>query len=388
MSHLVACMDVWVPAVQEVVKRAAPPQLDLRFARTYDEADQMALVEDAEFLLPGFAPVSEAMLQHAKKVRMVQKWGNGIDSIDVAALRRMGIPLMIAAGSNAAPVAELAIALMLGVYRRLPYVNRAMREGGFPMSEMRETCFQITGKTVGLVGFGNTGRMLARRLRGFDAKLIYFDARRADPETERALSATYAPLRDVLAQSDILSLHAPLNAGTAKMIDAASIASMKDGAILINTARGGLVDEKALYEALAIGKLRGAGLDAFDPEPPSADNPLLTLDQVVVTPHAGGGVFDNVENVARHTLGNIMRFVRGEPIPAMDVIIPVTPAQSRWPSPWTSRWRLRLAALTRSTSTSSIRSFPRRRGLYARRNASACRRAAAANTACKNMVNN
>ena len=327
MSHVVACMDVWAPAVREVVRRTAPPELELRFASTYDQGEQMALVEHAEFLLPGFAPVSESMLRHAQKVRMVQKWGIGTDSIDVAAMRRMGIPLMIAAGSNAAPVAELAIALMLAVYRRLPYVNRAMRQGLWPTPELRETCFQIAGKTVGLVGFGNIGRMLARRLRGFDAHLVYFDARRADPETERSLGARYAPFEEVLAHSDILSLHAPLNAETTRMINARSITSMKDGAVLINTARGGLVDETALYEALASGKLRGAGLDAFDPEPPAADNPLLSLDQVVVTPHAGGGVFDNVEHVARHTLGNIVRFLRGEPLPSADVVIPVLPSQ-------------------------------------------------------------
>lgn len=326
MSHVVACMDVWAPAVREVVRRTAPAELELRFASSYEQAEQMALVEHAQFLLPGFATVSQAMLQHAKKLRMVQKWGIGYDSIDVEAMRRMGIPLAIAAGSNAGPVAELAIALMLAVYRRVPYVNRAVRQGLWPTPELRETCFQITGKTVGLVGFGNIGRMLARRLSGFDAQLVYFDARRADADTERALGARYAPLAEILAQSDIVSLHAPLNSETARMINARSIASMKDGAVLINTARGGLVDEKALYEALVSGKLRGAGLDAFDPEPPTADNPLLTLEQVVVTPHAGGGVFDNVENVARHTLGNIMRFLRGEPIPAADVVIAITPA--------------------------------------------------------------
>ena len=326
MTHVVACMDVWAPAVRAEVQRNAPAELELRFADSYEVAEQMALVADAEFLLPGFAPVTEAMLQHASKVRMVQKWGIGYDSIDLAALRRRRIPLAIAAGSNAAPVAELAIALMLGVYLRLPYVNRAMRQGLWPTPELRETCYQISGKTIGLVGFGNIGRMLARRLAGFDAELIYFDAQRADAQTEQALKARYAPLAEVLAHSDILSLHAPLNADTRQLINAQSIAAMKDGAVLINTARGGLVDEAALYRALLSGKLRGAGLDAFDPEPPSRDNPLLTLEQVVVTPHAGGGVFDNVGHVARHTLGNIMRFLRGEPLPAADVIVPANSA--------------------------------------------------------------
>jgi len=322
MSHLVACLDVWAPAVREVVARTAPSELDLRFATSYDDAEQMGLVENAEFLLPGWAAVTEPMLAHAKKLRMIQKWGIGYDRIDVEAARKRGIPLAITAGSNAGPVAELAIALMLAVYRRIPYNTQAMRQGKWPKSEMRETCFQIAGKTVGLVGFGNIGRMLARRLSGFDARVVYFDERRADLETEQALHASHVPLADLLAQSDIVSLHAPFTPQTAKMINAGSIATMKDGAILINTARGELVDEGALYDALVSGKLRGAGLDAFDPEPTSADNPLLKLDQVVVTPHAGGGVFDNVENVARHSLGNIMKFLRGEALSPADVVIP------------------------------------------------------------------
>jgi len=323
MKHVVACLDVWAPAVRDVVAQAAPPELELHFATSYDLAEQHALAEGAEILLPGFAAVTADMLARSPRVRMVQKWGIGIDSIDLDAVRRHGVALAITAGANAGPVAELAIALMLAVYRRIPYVNRAMREGRWPTPEMRETCYQITGKTVGLVGFGSIGRMLAHRLRGFDAELVYFDPRRADTMTEQTLQVRHAPLREVLAVSDILSLHVPLMPQTERMINAGTIASMKDGAVLINTSRGGLVDERALFDALVRGKLRGAGLDAFDPEPPAMDNPLLGLDQVVVTPHAGGGVFDNVGNVARHAFGNILRFLRGEPIAVADLLIPV-----------------------------------------------------------------
>jgi phosphoglycerate dehydrogenase-like enzyme len=321
MSYRVACMDVWAPAVQRAVRDAAPPERELSFAASYDLAEQMALVRDADFLLPGFAAVTAAMLAQAPRVRMIQKWGIGIDSIDLAAVRERGIILAITTGANAGPVAELTIALILAIYRRIPYVNRVMRQGTWPTPEMRETCFQITGKTVGLVGFGHIGRMVARRLAGFDADIVYSDMRRAEPDTEHQLRARHVSLAELLACSDIVSLHAPLTDQTRRMINAASIAGMRDGAILINTARGALVDEGALYDALVRGKLRGAGLDAFESEPPAADNPLLGLEQVVVTPHAGGGVLDNVGNVARHALGNILRCIRGEPIPAADLVV-------------------------------------------------------------------
>ncbi len=128
---------------------------------------------------------------------------------------------------------------------------------------------------------------------------------------------------ELLWKSDIVSLHAPFLPETAKIINAASIATMKTGAVLINTARGELVDEKALYEALVSGKLRGAGIDAFDPEPPLPGNPLLKLDQVLVTPHTGGAVFDNVENVAEHAIGNILKFLCGKPLAQADIVVPV-----------------------------------------------------------------
>lgn len=320
----VAFMDVWADAVRDEVRRAAPPGVEPSFAVSYEPAHQRELAEDAEVIVPGFAKVDEALLASAPRLRLVHKWGVGLDAIDQDAMRRRGIALAVTAGANAGPVAELAVALMLAVYRRIPYVDRALRQGRWPTAEMRESCYQIAGKTVGLVGFGAIGRMLARRLAGFDARIVYFDPQRADAATERDLQASPLPLEDLLAQSDIVSLHLPLTDRTAKLIDAAAISRMKDGAVLINTARGGLVDEAALADALQRGKLRGAGLDAFEQEPPPANHPLLALEQVIATPHAGGGVFDNVAPVARHVFANIERFLRGEALPAADLVIAPT----------------------------------------------------------------
>jgi phosphoglycerate dehydrogenase-like enzyme len=321
--YKVACLDVWAPGVQEVVRHLAPPEFDLRFAASYADAEQMALVKDADIVFAGWAAVTAPMLAHATQLRMIQKFGIGVDRIDLNAARERKIPVSITAGSNSGPVSELAIGLMLAVYRRIAHVDRALRNGQWLKSEMREACYQLDGKTVGIFGFGNIGRKVAQRLLGFDCEVLYYDARRADPATEEKLHARYVDCDALFAHSDVLTLHAPFMPETANVVNAARIATMKDGAILINTARGELVDERSLYDALVAGKLRGAGLDAFAVEPMEPGNPLLTLDQVVGTPHIGGAVFDNVENVVRHAIGNMLRVLRGEPLASQDVIVPV-----------------------------------------------------------------
>jgi D-3-phosphoglycerate dehydrogenase len=187
---------------------------------------------------------------------------------------------------------------------------------------MRSWCYQIDGKTVGIIGFGAIGRMVAHRLRGFDANIVYYDIVRPPQILERALRARYVPLDELLAMSDIVTLHTPLTELTNQMIDAAAIDRMKAGAVLINTARGEIVDEAALEQALVSGKLRGAGLDTFAVEPIRDGHPFLKLDNIVLTPHAGGGVFDNVENVARHALGNMVKVLEGVELAAPDVIVP------------------------------------------------------------------
>ncbi|HET8722216.1 MAG TPA: 2-hydroxyacid dehydrogenase, partial [Nitrospira sp.] len=318
-APIIACLDVFAKDVRSEIEAVASNEFRVRFAESYDRQEQIGLIADADFILLGGAPLDAGMIGHAGRVKLIQKWGIGVDKIDLDAARAAGIPVGITFGENAGPVAEHAILLMLAVYRRLPMIDRKLRQGIWMKSEVRSICYQITGKTVGLIGFGNIARMVAHRLRGFDAEIIYHDPRRADRVTEKALRAAYVPLDTLLARSDIVSVHAPLNAATRELIRADTIEKMKDGAILVNTARGEIVHEPSLYDALVSGKLRGAGLDTFVGEPPSPDNPLLGLDQVVVTPHAAGGVFDNVENVARHALGNMKKILVGEALAPEDL---------------------------------------------------------------------
>lgn len=319
---VVVALDVWAPAVREVLISEAPPELEIRLATSYERSEQVELMQAADFLIAGREAIDAELIAQAKNLRFIQKWGIGIDGVDVDAVRARGIPFAIAAGSNSNPVSEHAILLMLATLRRLPLVDSSARQGVWRSQEMRTVCMQLTGRTVGIVGFGNVGRLVALKLRGFETKNLYFDTRRADKVTERAFNVTYRPLDDLLAESDIVTLHTLLTAETRHLINDRTLARMQKHAVLINTARGGLVDEDALYRALTAKTIFGAGLDVFEVEPMPADHPLLTLDNVVITPHTSASVFDNVPNVVRHVFGNIMRFIEGEELPSADVIVP------------------------------------------------------------------
>ena len=321
MNVHVSSLDVWTPTIQGEVRRALPAEWTLRFAASYDPAEQAALASAADVILAGWAQVTEAMMRAAPRLRMIQKWGVGVDRIDLDAARGLGIAVAVTAGGNAHPVAEHAIMLMLAVYRRLSLVDRAMREGRWLFAEMRERCLQIRHKTVGLVGFGNIGRAVARKLAGFEATILYADPVAASAEVERALGVTRVRLDELLARSDIVSLHLPGGGANRHLIDAAALARMRTGAVLVNTARGDIVDEAALVEALRSGALMGAGLDVYEPEPPEKGAALVGFDQVVLTPHTAGSVLDNVAAVARHAFGNIEKVLRGQALAAADLVV-------------------------------------------------------------------
>jgi phosphoglycerate dehydrogenase-like enzyme len=314
----VSCLEAWGDEVKRIVLSVAPPEFEVNFVPSYDPDEAYRLGIQGDFIVCGWAPVPARIIEDAPRLRLIHKWGAGYEKIDLAAAKRRGIPVLIAAGANAGPVAEHAIALMLAVYRHIPFLDKALRKGQWLKQEMRSVARQLKGKTVGLLGLGNIGRQVARKIGGFGVRVIYYDVRRLNEAAERDLGITYVTLDELLVQADILSVHVPLLDSTRNLVDAAAISQMKDGAVIINTSRGGVVDEKALYDALVSGKLYGAGLDTHTKEPPDPGNPLFELDQVVVTPHTGAVVVDNVADVTIHVFENCQRLLRGEPLPAED----------------------------------------------------------------------
>ena len=247
-----------------------------------DEGRFAALVPDAEALLHVLKPVTAAVIERAPKLRLIQKIGVGVNTIDLAAARARGISVANMPGTNTPAVAEATVLLMLAALRNLAGLDRACRAGrGWEVGAgLQDRVGELRGRIVGLVGAGMVPRALVPVLHGFGARLLYWSPR-AHPE----LGITRHELPELLAAADIVSLHLPLVADTARLIDRAALARMKPGAILVNTARGGLVDEPALVEALTSGHLRAAGLDVFAEEPLPVDSPLVGLDNVVLMPH-------------------------------------------------------------------------------------------------------
>ena len=272
-------------------------------------------MEEADFLM-GFLrgmPLRPDDYPHLKNVKLIQVLSAGYDGVDLDRLRASRIPLANNGGANSYAVSEHAIMLMLAVYRRLPALDRSVRAGQWKSGKLgEEQEHELAGKTVGIIGAGMIGRTLARRLSGFEVDLLYYDPVRLTPAEEAQLRMGYRELDGLLREADVVSLHAPFNPSTHHLICDRTLGLMKRDAILINTARGELVDDAALHRALKEGRIWAAGLDAFHPEPPDSKNPLLTLTNVVLTPHAAGPTWESWPKRWGNGYANIQRVARGE----------------------------------------------------------------------------
>jgi D-3-phosphoglycerate dehydrogenase len=274
-------------------------ELDVRFPevdRPLDEEEMVELVRGCEGLIVGVDPVTARVLE-AGPLRVVVKYGSGMDNVDVAAAERRGVRVSSTPGANARSVAELAVALLLALARNVATHDRGVRQGSWK----RRTGVELVGKRLGIVGYGAIGREVAEIARGG----VGMEVVAHDPLVAEA-AVPLLPLDEVLATSDALSLHLPLTDETRGLIGASELAAMKPTAFLVNTARGGLVDEVALADALQSGQLAGAALDGFEEEPLGV-SPLRALDNVVLSPHAGAATREAVLRTASRAVDQLLR---------------------------------------------------------------------------------
>lgn len=239
--------------------------------------------------------VTADLLQKATRLRVIGRAGVGVDNIDVPAATVRGVVVMNAPDGNTITTAEHTIALLVALARRIPQANSSLKSGHWERKKFIGV--ELQGKTLGIIGLGRIGRVVATRARALGMSIVAYDPFIA-PDQARDLEIELAPLDEVYTRADFLTVHTPLTAETRGLIDREVLAKMKHGARIINCARGGLIDELALYEAIKSGAIAGAAIDVFSQEPPPADHPLLSLDEVIVTPHLGASTTEAQEGVA------------------------------------------------------------------------------------------
>jgi phosphoglycerate dehydrogenase-like enzyme len=272
-----------------------------------------AAMREAEYLMGFIRFLPETAFTQAKRLKLVQILSAGYDRFNIAGAREARVPVCSNGGANSVAVAEHTIMLILAVYRKLVAFHQNVAAGRWHQGIPRTVdVYELEGKTVGLVGLGNIGQQVARRLRAFDAPVIYYDAYRRTPEEEVQLGVRYVPFETLLETADVVSLHVPLNEHTRGMIDAKALARMKPKAILINTCRGEVVQEDALIAALRQGQILAAGLDTQAQEPADPHNPLLTLPNVTLTPHTAGPTVDSFRKRFHNGYANIQRVASGQ----------------------------------------------------------------------------
>ncbi|MEO5700131.1 MAG: 2-hydroxyacid dehydrogenase [Casimicrobiaceae bacterium] len=304
------------PDVYAIIRDAAPPSVRLLTLERNDDDERKAKLREAEVVIVASHPFRAPLIDAARQLRLVHHQGVGWqDTVDHALLRERHIPLATTPEGTTTGVAEHTVLLMLACCKLLPFADRELREGRFHINALRPRSRELAGMTVGYVGFGRIGQAVAKRLRAFETRGIYHDAAvTLEAAVERDLDVRHVPLATLLREADVVSLHVPLTPATRNLIGRDAIATMKPGAILVNTARGGIIDEDALAEALADGRVGAAGLDVFAQEPPDPTHPLFQLANVVVTPHISAGTRDAMTTKMRALFANVERFFRGEPL--------------------------------------------------------------------------
>lgn len=296
----------------EIIKSAVPDGFELEMLESVSQQELEGKVKEADYLLvSGRLKINRTVLENATNIKMIQRTGVGLDSIDLEYIRNHDIPFYVNRGVNAQSVAEHTILLMLASLRNLVEINENTKRGIWKKQAQGVCTHELCGKTVGLIGMGAIGRKVAGMLKAFGAKVLYNDVSKMKQEDENALGIKFSTREEIIEKSDIISLHCPLTDDTRHMINDRAVNKMKNGVILINTARGGLIDEAALINGIKNGKIAGAGIDVYEKEP--VDNSeVLNLQNVITTPHIGGVTYDSFYQMMYQAMRNIEMFDKGQ----------------------------------------------------------------------------
>jgi D-3-phosphoglycerate dehydrogenase len=306
--------------IERSILKTADAELILAPQDCTSEETVIAAAGRAHALLVREAPISRRVLQALRNCRIVSRYGVGVDNIDLEAARQKKIYVANVPGYGTEEVSDHAVALLLACIRRITLRDHALRRGRFE-TDIDDRIYRTTGKVLGLVGYGLIGQAVHRKWNGFLPERVLVHDPYAAPELVRRNGALSVDLETLLKESDYLSLHAPLTPETRHLINADALVKMKSSAIVVNTARGGLIDETALAAALQEERILAAGLDVFEHEPPSADNPLLQLSGVVLSGHAGWYSRDAVRELQTRAAQAVARVLSGQ-------------APDNWVNPW------------------------------------------------------
>ena len=279
--------------------------------KNYTEKELIGIVQDVDgVLVTAKAPMTRPVIFAGEKLRVIGKYGVGVESIDLDAATSKGIPVTYTPGVNQDTVAEFTIGLILAVTRNIPFAMESLRRGGDWRNE-KFLGMEMKKATLGIAGLGRIGSCIANKIRSFEVSLIAYDPY-VSQEKADALGVKLVGLDTLLRTADIVSLNLPLTPETFHLIGEEELRCMKPTGFLINTGRGSIIEESALYHALKEGWIAGAGLDVFEKEPPDINNPLLSLENVVVTPHMGGSSLGARVRLVNTAVENVVKVLKGE----------------------------------------------------------------------------
>ena len=300
--------------VMDIARELLPPGMELLVVdpskpEFYDAA------ADAEYYLGSpRTGIGNEFFRAAPKLKLVQLTSAGYDRVDIEAARKAKVPVANNGGANSVAVAEHAVMLMLAVLKRLVYHHNNVAAGTWRAADFATTrTYEVEGKRLGIVGLGNIGKKVARRAQAFGMSVIYYDILRLTEEQEDALGVKFALFDEVLKHADVVTLHTPLTPQTKNMMDARAFGLMKPTAFFVNTCRGPVVDEEALFQVLVTNRIMGAGLDVMAQEPPPTDHKFFNLKNITITPHMAGPTVENWPRAFRNAYDNIQRVAAGRP---------------------------------------------------------------------------